>query len=76
MSRKQFKPIYRPTQLGAGFWDKVGAAMTDPEQRFEFPIKPFEMDLTKETKNAIYASAFILAAGAVATALIISKNKK
>jgi hypothetical protein len=58
-----------------GFWQQVGGAFTDPEKRFEFPIKPFEMDLTQETKNAIYIGTTILAVGMVATALILANKK-
>jgi len=63
-----------PVYLNDGFFQKVGAAFTDPEQRFEFPIKPFEFDFTQESKNSIYIGAAILAGGAILTALII-KNK-
>jgi len=61
--------------LGESFWDKLGGAFTDPEKRFEFPIKPFETDLTQETKNSLYITAGILAAGAIITAIIITKSK-
>ena len=56
------------------FWGKLKGAFTDPEKRFEFPIKPFEMDLTNESKVIIVASAVILAGGLVAAAYIRSKN--
>ena len=60
--------------LDEGFFSKVGAAFTDPEKRFEFPIKPFEFDMSQESKNAIYYGAAILAMGAIITAIIISKK--
>jgi len=62
--------------LSNNFFDKVGAAFTDPESRFEFPIKPMEFDMTKETKNAIYIGAAILSVGAIVTAIIISNKSK
>jgi len=58
-----------------GFWEKVGAAFTDPDSAFQFPIKPLQFDMTKETKTAIYVGAGILAFGAIMTAVIITKNK-
>jgi hypothetical protein len=51
-------------------------AMTNPEKRFEFPMKPIttEIDLSKGTKTAIIAAAAILATGLII--LATRKNKK
>lgn len=54
-----------------GIWQRIGNAFTDPQQRFEFPIKPIETDFTPQAKTALYLTAGILAAGAIITALII-----
>jgi hypothetical protein len=35
-------------------------AFTDPKKRFEFPIKPATIDLSKETKIVIISAALIL----------------
>lgn len=61
--------------LNETFWQKLGGAFTDPDKRFEFPVKPFETDLTQETKNSLYLTAGILAAGSIITALIIVNRK-
>ena len=62
--------------LNEGFWDKVGAAFTDPEARFEFPIKPFEMDFTQSSKNSMYLTGGLIAFGMIVGAYIIkSKNQ-
>lgn len=60
--------------LSANFWDQVGGAFTDPDQRFEFPIKPFEYTLTKESQNALYLTAGIFAAGLITAAFIIKSK--
>jgi len=74
MTRKK-RHLRKPQQdihLAGNFWERVGAAFTDPEQRFEFPIKAFEMDFTKESKNAMYATASIVAIGAIITAYVLT----
>lgn len=49
--------------LSAGInLDDVAAALTDPRQRFEFPIKPFQIDLAPGTKIVIIASVALLSA--------------
>lgn len=76
MPRIKQRHTQRNPHLAESFWNKLGGAFTDPEKRFEFPVKPFEMDFTPESKNAMYATAGILALGAIATALIISNKNK
>lgn len=65
---------FRPLNDSHNFWGKLGGAFTDPDKRFEFPIKPFEMDLTQESKIIIVASAVILAGGLVLSAYIRAKK--
>lgn len=75
-------PFIKPRQRrakyladGGQFWQQVGGAFTDPEKRFEFPVKPFEYTFTKESMNALYMTAGIFAAGIITAALIVkSKN--
>ena len=62
------------SMLNEGFWDKLGLAFTDPEEKFEFPIKPFEMDFTQDSKNAMYALGGLIALGLIGAALI-NKSK-
>ncbi len=59
--------------LGETFWEKLGGAFMDPEKKFEFPIKPFEMDLTQSSKNSMYIAAGIIGFGLVMVAVKISK---
>jgi len=60
--------------MADGFWDKLGGAFTDPDKRFEFPVKPFEYTLTKESQNALYLTAGIFAFGLIAGAFILSNK--
>lgn len=59
---------------GGQFWQNVGGAFTDPEKRFEFPVKPFEYTFTKESMNALYLTAGIFAAGLITAALIVKSK--
>ena len=74
MRRKQQLQRRKDQHLSGTFWYDVGQAFQDPEKRFEFPIKPFEMDLTKETKVIIIAGTVILAAGMIGSAYIRSQK--
>jgi hypothetical protein len=78
MKRQQRRNAARKERrifLRDNFWDKVGGAFTDPDKRFEFPIKPIETAFTKETNNALFLTAGIFAFGLIGAALIIkSKN--
>lgn len=69
------KPPYiqqRQPMLSAGInLDDLAAALTDPRKRFEFPIKPFQIDLAPGTKVVIIASVAILSG-----ALIYLANRK
>lgn len=54
--------------LGAGIsLNQLIEALTDPNKRFEFPVKPpsAEMELGKETRTAILTSVALLAAAIV-----------
>lgn len=64
------KQIY----LNDGFWQNVGNAFTDPEQRFEFPIKPMQYEMTKENQNTLLLTAGILAGGLIAMAVILKSK--
>lgn len=70
MRRKQQIQRRNTPMLGGEFWTSVGQAFTDPDKQFQFPIKPFEMDLTKETKILIIGSASVLAMGMIVSAYI------
>ncbi len=60
--------------LNDGFWQSVGNAFTDPEQRFEFPIKPMQYEMTKENQNTLLLTAGILAGGLIAMAVILKSK--
>lgn len=49
-------------------------AFTDEDKAFNFPIKYPAIDLDKSTKNALYTTAGIFAAGMIIAALIKKSN--
>ncbi len=56
--------------LSAIDWGGIAQAFTSPQGQFSVP---FHVTLEQDTKNTLYATAGILAAGAIITALIIKK---
>jgi len=65
----------RPGYLSAGLtWDDLANAMTDPNKRFEFPIKPmtYQIDLTPGAKVVVISAAAMLTLGMIA---IATRNK-
>jgi len=49
----------------------VAAALTDPQKRFEFPIKPIQFDLSPASKATI-----LIVGSAIAIGLFINASKK
>lgn len=67
----------RKQTLSAGInINQLIGALTDPNQRFEFPVKPFtiEMDLSRKTKSAFIAAGVLMGTGFIISQLI--KNSK
>lgn len=63
--------------LGGGISiQDLAAALTDPEKRFEFPIKPIEtkIEFTPNAAGVIIGAAAILAAGAIITASVLRNH--
>lgn len=63
--------------LSAGIsLNQLIAALTDPNQRFEFPVKPFtvEMDLSRETKSALITAGIFIGTGIIISQVIKSKK--
>ena len=55
--------------------EQIINAMTDENQRLNFPIALPPIELGKKTIASIYAAALILAVGAIATGAIIKSKK-
>lgn len=58
------------------FIARFGQAFTDEDAAFNFPIKYPAIDLDKPTKEALYKTAGIIAAGLIVMGFIISSGKK
>lgn len=54
-------------------WSRLVEALTDPDKVLNFPVKYPAIELDKGSKNALYYTAGIIAAGLIISAAIKSK---
>lgn len=55
-------------------WQRLIEALTDPSKALNFPVKYPAIELDQPTKNALYTTAGIIAAGLILSA-VIKANK-
>lgn len=74
MQKKHVKQQY----LSGINLEDLANALTDPSQRFEFPVKPWkaEIDLSQETKTLIYLVGGGIALGLFVNALVNYNTRK
>jgi hypothetical protein len=51
-------------------WQRLIDALTDPDKALNFPVKYPAIELDKTTKNSLYLTASIIAAGLIISAAI------
>jgi len=51
-------------------WQRLIDALTDPDKTLNFPVKYPAIELDKTTKNSLYLTAGIIAAGLIISAAI------
>lgn len=61
------------TPTGQTFWQKVGAALTDPDKAFSLPVV-YPVELSKPTRNVILGASIVLGVSLVAAAYFNSNK--
>ena len=51
-------------------WKRIIEALTDPSKALNFPVKYPAIELDQSTKNTLYSTAAIIAAGLIISAAI------